>query len=144
MGYLSDIDSPPVVQWQFSFNAWDLLACEIATVCSEPHLVANVVVGIINHTSAWVSGFRYIGYRVYRVSGRNLSSNTACYHFPTCHHSYLSPASTACCCSPSSLTYASLHPSTLPPSLHPTSSQSTTCYNCSPTSPHHQPSYQPV
>ncbi|XP_067940436.1 nucleoporin NUP188-like [Watersipora subatra] len=42
IGLTADADGPPTVQWHYSFNAWDLLSHELAAVCYQPHLVADV------------------------------------------------------------------------------------------------------
>lgn len=44
VGLLSDLEEAgiPIIQWQFSFNAWELITYELAAVCSQPHLVADV------------------------------------------------------------------------------------------------------
>ena len=44
IGITADSEGPPTVQWHHSFNGWELMAWELAAVCNQSHLVADITV----------------------------------------------------------------------------------------------------
>lgn len=46
IGVMTDAYGPPIIQWQQTFNAWDLLAHELKAACDCLHLVADINVSL--------------------------------------------------------------------------------------------------
>jgi len=57
VGEIHGSEGLPSVQWRHPFNAWDLLACELATVCSQPYLMADskvcVYLAVLAALASW-------------------------------------------------------------------------------------------